>query len=265
MPSRSCASATYDLVFLDEMMPGMGGLRTLAGDQGARARRLPVVMITKNEEESLMEEAIGGQDQRLPDQAGESQPGPDGLQEVPGGKRITGAAVSRGLHPGVQRDLRRTDGGSRTTKSGSTSTRDWSGWGLELDAHPELGLKQTLLDQIRECNLAFGKYVERNYRDWVEQDDGPPVALAGSRGPFRAPGTADRAVGHASSSSTACGWTSGWCSRSSSSEYFDDHQGLLLQHPADRHAVLTRTRIFSGSYPVRSGAALPGALGEERG
>jgi len=49
----------YDLVFLDEMMPGMGGLKTLARMKDV-APSLPVVMVTKNEAESLMEEAIGG-------------------------------------------------------------------------------------------------------------------------------------------------------------------------------------------------------------
>ncbi len=49
----------FDLVFLDEMMSGMGGLRTLA-EMKERHPNLPVVMITKNEEEALMEEAIGG-------------------------------------------------------------------------------------------------------------------------------------------------------------------------------------------------------------
>src|SRR3990170_7957355 len=49
----------FDLVFLDEMMPGMGGLRTLARIKEI-VPALPVVMVTKNEAESLMEEAIGG-------------------------------------------------------------------------------------------------------------------------------------------------------------------------------------------------------------
>lgn len=49
----------YDLVFLDEMMPGMGGLQTLSKMKDMNAN-LPIVMVTKNEAESLMEEAIGG-------------------------------------------------------------------------------------------------------------------------------------------------------------------------------------------------------------
>jgi hypothetical protein len=48
-------------------------------------------------------------------------------------------------------------------------------WGVELDGHPGLGLKQTLIDQVRDCNLAFGKYIEKNYRNWVEQNSRRPA------------------------------------------------------------------------------------------
>ncbi len=49
-----------DLVFLDESMPGLSGLETLAKIKELKPH-LPVVMITKNEEEDLMEDAIGSQ------------------------------------------------------------------------------------------------------------------------------------------------------------------------------------------------------------
>ena len=48
----------YAIIFLDEMMPGMGGLETLAEIKNINPN-IPVVMVTKNEEESLMNEAIG--------------------------------------------------------------------------------------------------------------------------------------------------------------------------------------------------------------
>src|SRR5580765_6914945 len=48
----------FDVVLLDEMMPGLGGLGTLDQIQ-ARELGVPVILITKNEEESLMNEAIG--------------------------------------------------------------------------------------------------------------------------------------------------------------------------------------------------------------
>jgi len=50
---------TYDLIFLDEMMAGMGGLETLGRIKEINSN-IPVVMITKSEEESLMNDAIGG-------------------------------------------------------------------------------------------------------------------------------------------------------------------------------------------------------------
>src|SRR6185503_10804849 len=48
----------YDVVLLDEMMPGMGGLATLDAIK-ARDHAVPVILVTKSEEESLMNEAIG--------------------------------------------------------------------------------------------------------------------------------------------------------------------------------------------------------------
>ncbi|HTY37305.1 MAG TPA: PglZ domain-containing protein, partial [Bacteroidota bacterium] len=50
-----------------------------------------------------------------------------------------------------------------------------TGWDMELDEHPELGLRQTLLDQKRECNAEFGKFVEKNYRNWINQTTDKPV------------------------------------------------------------------------------------------
>ena len=51
-------SSKFDLVFLDENMPGLSGLETLNLIKKSHPN-LPIVMITKNEEESIMEEAIG--------------------------------------------------------------------------------------------------------------------------------------------------------------------------------------------------------------
>ena len=51
-------STPFDLVFLDENMPGLSGLETLLEIKSKQAD-LPVIMITKSEEESIMEEAIG--------------------------------------------------------------------------------------------------------------------------------------------------------------------------------------------------------------
>jgi CheY-like chemotaxis protein len=163
----------FDLVFLDEMMAGMGGLRTLAEIKDMRPS-LPVVMITKNEEESLMEEAIGVKiSDYLIKPVNPSQV-LMACKKFLEGKRITGAAVSKDyiqefnqISVALMNDLDYTQWIDIYTRLVS--------WSLELDDHPELGLKQTMLDQFRESNLAFGKYVERNYRDWLEQSNNRPV------------------------------------------------------------------------------------------
>jgi CheY-like chemotaxis protein len=166
----------YDLVFLDEMMPGMGGLRTLAEIKDLRPG-LPVVMITKNEEESLMEEAIG-------DKISDYLTKPVNPSQVLmickkflEGKRITNAALSKDYIKEFNEISGALMGGPEYEQWIDIYSR-LVGWGLEFDRNTELGLKQTLMDQLRECNLAFGKYIERKYRDWVEQTtDRPALSL----------------------------------------------------------------------------------------
>lgn len=164
---------SFDLVFLDEMMAGMGGLRTLAEIKELRPS-LPVVMVTKNEEESLMEEAIGVKiNDYLIKPVNPSQI-LLACKKFLEGKRIASATVSRDYIKGFQEISLALHSPMDYADWVEVYTRlvDWS---LELDEHPELGLKQTLSDQIRECNLAFGKFIEQQYRDWVHQTTDRPV------------------------------------------------------------------------------------------
>ncbi len=63
-------------VFMDESMPGIIGAGRCYNKFKKLNTTLPIVMITKNEAENIMEEAIGSQIDRLPHQTGQSQPGP---------------------------------------------------------------------------------------------------------------------------------------------------------------------------------------------
>jgi CheY-like chemotaxis protein len=165
--------SVFDLVFLDEMMPGMGGLKTLALIKELRPA-LPVVMVTKNEEESLMEEAIGVKiSDYLIKPVNPSQI-LMACKKFLEGRRIASEAISKDY----------TEGFNQVSLAlmQDLGHEDWIDlynrlvdWGIELDAHPELGFKQTYLDQMRECNLAFGKYIERSYRDWMERSENRPV------------------------------------------------------------------------------------------
>ncbi len=156
----------YDLVFLDEMMPGMGGLQTLAEIKDV-APTLPVIMVTKSEAESLMEDAIGGKiTDYLVKPVNPSQI-LMACKKTLEAKKITREHVSR--------DYTKEFQNIAATLMGPLSQSEWTDlyvkltdWDLELDDHPELGLRQTLLDQKRECNSEFGKFVERNYRTWID-------------------------------------------------------------------------------------------------
>lgn len=164
---------SFDLVFLDEMMAGMGGLRTLAEINAVRPN-LPVVMVTKNEEESLMEEAIGVKISDYLIKPVKPSQVLLACKKFLEGKRITRAALSK--------DYIQEFNAISAILMGEPGYEEWInvysrlvGWGVELDEHPELGLKQMLIDQTRECNLAFGKFVERNYSDWVERPSQRPA------------------------------------------------------------------------------------------
>ncbi|MCX6144341.1 MAG: response regulator [Ignavibacteriales bacterium] len=163
----------YDLVFLDEMMPGMGGLQTLSKLKDMQPN-LPIVMVTKNEAESLMEEAIGG---KISDYLTKPV---NPSQVLLACKKILEARKIAGEH--VSRDYAAEFSQISLALMNPLDYSEWfelyqklTNWDFELDEHPELGLRQTLLDQKRECNAEFGKYIERNYPKWITQSTDRPV------------------------------------------------------------------------------------------
>jgi DNA-binding NarL/FixJ family response regulator len=132
------------------MMPGMGGLQTLSAMKNI-SPTLPVVMVTKSETESLMEEAIGSKiTDYLVKPVNPSQI-LMACKKILEAKKISGAQVSRDYIKEFQN--------INLTLNTPLAEEDWidlylkvTNWDMELDAHPELGLRQTLQDQKRECN-----------------------------------------------------------------------------------------------------------------
>lgn len=163
----------FDLVFLDEMMPGKGGLETLSVIKEI-SPSLPAVMITKNEAESLMEDAIGSKiSDYLTKPVNPSQV-LLACKKFIEGKKIQGEQVSRGYteqFSAISRQL-----------LNPLDYTEWIelyvklvNWQMELDLHPELGLQKMLADQVREANAEFSKYVERNYRLWINAKENRPA------------------------------------------------------------------------------------------
>ncbi|MCX6165196.1 MAG: response regulator [Ignavibacteriae bacterium] len=163
----------FDLVFLDEMMPGKGGLETLIEIKDIKPT-LPVVMVTKNETESLMEEAIG---KKITDYLIKPVNPNQVLlvcKKILESKRLKGDQVSKDY-------IQEFNSISRSLMEELT-WEDWtnihikmSNWEIELDEHPELGLKQTVHDQRKECNVEFSKFIEKNYVGWLNDSKDKPT------------------------------------------------------------------------------------------
>lgn len=165
----SIKEKSYDLIFLDEMMSGIGGLETLSKIKEIDSS-IPVVMITKSEEESLMNEAIGGKiNDYLTKPVNPSQV----LlvcKKIFESKKIVGQYAAKDY----LQDFNRIS----QMLLNELDYIDWIdvyvklvNWSIELDKHPELGLKQTLSDLFKEANKEFSKYVERYYPDWLSKSD----------------------------------------------------------------------------------------------
>ncbi len=167
----------YDLILLDEMMPGMDGLTTLE-EIRKFDKRIPVVMITKSMEETLMEDAIGKEIAEYLVKPVNPHQILSTLKKIFESDRIVGQQLTRD-YTTEYRDM-------STRPSQKASPEQWldlaywlAEWDVILDNHPELGLTQTHRDFRRECNAEFGRFVELNYQRWVwaERDERPMLSV----------------------------------------------------------------------------------------
>lgn len=159
----------FEIVFLDENMPGMSGLETLTEIKNIQ-RELPVVMITKSEEEYIMEDAIGAKiaDYLIkpvnPNQILLT------LKKILDQKRIIGEKTTSAY----QREF----GKIGMAMSDRLSQAEWVDvykklvhWEMELSTSDTGGMEDILLTQKQDANNLFGKFVERNYKNWLNGKD----------------------------------------------------------------------------------------------
>ncbi|OQX95984.1 response regulator [candidate division KSB1 bacterium 4572_119] len=165
----------FDLILLDEMLHGMDGLTAL-GEIKEFNSSLPVIMITKSEGELLMDEAIGSRiDDYLTKPVNPSQI-LLACKKILDGRKIEREKLSRDYAQDFQKIVSRL--------MTPLDVEDWinvylriTDWELELDTHHGLGLRQTLFSQKRECNLAFARFVEDNYVNWVNSSERPTLSM----------------------------------------------------------------------------------------
>ena len=163
----------FDIVFLDENMPGLTGLETLAEIKEHQAS-LPVVMITKSEEEYIMEEAIGS--------------------------KIADYLIKPVNPHQILLSLKKNLDHSRLVSEKTTSSyqqefrkiamdmsmiNSWEGWvdlyqklvywELELEDIEDTGMFEILESQKTEANTQFCKFVDKNYPEWFKDKEDAPV------------------------------------------------------------------------------------------
>ena len=163
---------SYDLILLDENMPGMSGLETLN-----RVKELlpatPVVMVTKSEEEHIMEQAIGA---KIADYLIKPVNPTQILLTLK--KNIQQKEiVTVHTQSGYQQDFARLG----MQINDASSVEEWKDvyrkltyWELQL-SETESGMQEMLSMQRHEANAEFAKFVRKNYINWMEKPEQRPV------------------------------------------------------------------------------------------
>lgn len=167
-----CAERPFDLIFLDENMPGLSGLETLMMIKEMN-NTIPVVMVTKSEEENIMNQAIGSKiDDYLIKPVNPNQ-----------------------IYLTIKKHLQKKDLQTEVTDTGyrqnfskigmqindSCNLDDWKDvyrklvyWELELST-TDSDMTEVLKMQKTDANHAFSRFVRRNYVDWVTNQDNRPL------------------------------------------------------------------------------------------
>jgi len=161
----------FDLIFLDENMPGLTGLETLTIIKEKHAN-IPVIMITKSEEESIMEEAIGS---KIADYLIKPVNPNQILLAIK--KNIdSGRLVEEKTTSNYQQEFRNIS----MKLSSYLNKEEWydifkklTFWELELEKSGDNSVEQILEMQKTEANSQFFKFVKQNYKDWIQGNDAP--------------------------------------------------------------------------------------------
>ena len=160
-----CRQRTFDLVLLDEMMPGISGLETLQ-----RLKEIspatPVVMVTKSEEENIMDQAIGSKiaDYLIkpvnPNQILLT------LKKNIHRKEIVTEVTQSGYQQDFQQIALQIDN-CKTIDDWMDIYKRIVHWELELSS-TDSNMTDMLRMQKEEANNGFFKYIKANYMDWVK-------------------------------------------------------------------------------------------------
>lgn len=160
----------FSLILLDENMPGLSGLETLSLIHQSHPE-IPVIMITKSEEENIMNQAIGNKIS-------------DYLIKPVNPNQIL-LSIKKNLHSTALVAAQATSDYQQEFQKISTqinlaqSIEDWYDvyrsivfWELKL-AQTDTNMDELLLMQKRDANVGFCKFVKREYEGWIASENHP--------------------------------------------------------------------------------------------
>ncbi len=159
-----CKTNNYDIIFLDENMPGLTGIETLEKIK-IIDQNIPVVLITKSEEENIMDKAIGSKIS-------------DYLIKPVNPNQILLSIKKHVQNRQIISEKRVTDYQIEFNKISqllieARSANDWINiykklvyWELEFIDNDDNYIKQIIKTQYNEANTQFAKYIRRNYESW---------------------------------------------------------------------------------------------------
>lgn len=175
-----CRQKTFDLILLDEMMPGLSGLETLQTIKEI-SPATPVVMVTKSEEENIMDQAIGS---KIADYLIKPVNPSQILLTLKKNihrKEIVTEITQSGYQQSFQ-DIALQISDCKTYSDWTNVYKRLVHWELELSS-TDSSMTEMLNMQKEEANNGFAKYIKANYMDWVAPSSNG--ALAAGRGMLR--------------------------------------------------------------------------------
>jgi len=165
----------YDIIFLDENMPGISGLEALVQIKEEKPF-IPVVMITKSEEESIMEEAIGS---KIADYLIKPV-NPNQILLTIKKNLDQNKLVSQKTNSNYQQDFRQLG----MALNNRMDADEWIDifkklvyWELELEKIEDSGMREILNMQKKEANSLFSRFIENNYEDWLNGKEEAPQMI----------------------------------------------------------------------------------------
>ncbi len=163
------AKEQIDIILLDENMPGLTGIETLKRIKSINSN-IPVVMITKSEEEHIMEDAIGSNiADYLIKPVNPNQiliclkKNTENIKIISEKKSIDYQMAFRNLAMKMSNRL--------SIQEWEELYRELIYWELELDNVDDDGISEILAQQKEEANTQFTRFITKNYQQWISGKD----------------------------------------------------------------------------------------------